>query len=351
MADLSIAILGASGFGGGELLRLLAAHPHVEHVQALANTQAGRTIASVHPHLRGAYPGNFQRELQKPGLDVLFAALPHGEFCKRWPELRQALDAKTHVIDLSGDFRLRSANAFKLAYGGVHPCPEFLSEFNYGLPEFKSTVQQANGAQRIANPGCFATAIALALLPLCKITAGTLPHVAISAVTGSSGSGAAPSEGTHHPSRAHDFRAYKVFAHQHEFEVRQVLVAAAQHFGGTAPGFSLVPHSAPMVRGIYLSVQMQLTDALLDVDFSTLFADFYRQSRFIRVIDDGMARTAAVVGSNYCDINVVQRGSQLAMLVTLDNLLKGMSGQAVQNMNIALGLPETTGLTQLGLFP
>ena len=353
MADLSIAVLGASGFGGGELLRLLAAHPQVGHVQALAHTQAGRKISSVHPHLRGAYPGEFQKSLKKPGLDVLFSALPHGEFCKRWPDLRKTLDLKTHVIDLSGDFRLRSAQAFNHAYGGAHPCPEFLSEFKYGLPEFRpiNDGHPASGAQRIANPGCFATAIAIALLPLCQYSAGTLPHIAISAVTGSSGSGAAPSEGTHHPSRAHDFRAYKVFAHQHEFEVRQVLSTAAQQFGGLAPSFSLIPHSAPMVRGIYLSAQTQLPEAQFDTNFSALFAGFYQKSAFIRVIDDGMARTAAVIGSNYCDISITRQGSQLAILLTLDNLLKGMAGQAVQNMNIALGLPETMGLGQLGLFP
>jgi LysW-gamma-L-alpha-aminoadipyl-6-phosphate/LysW-L-glutamyl-5-phosphate reductase len=351
--DLSIAILGASGFGGGELLRLLAAHPNVGQVQALANKQAGRSIAKVHPHLRGAYPGTFGGELVPDELDVLFAALPHGEFCKRWHSLRTQLDAKTHVIDLSGDFRLQSAAEFELAYGGAHPCPEFLAEFDYGLPESRhlETTSSGQSAQRIANPGCFATAISLALLPISAICNGIELHFSISAVTGSSGSGAALSDGTHHPTRAHDFRAYKVFAHQHEFEVRQQLRSAAQHFGNAAPRFSLIPHSAPMVRGIYVSAQTLLPAALAGRDFNAAFADFYRNSPFIRVIDDAVARTAAVVGSNYCDINVIQHGQQLAILVTLDNLLKGMAGQAVQNMNIALGLPETTGLTQLGLFP
>ena len=193
--DLSIAILGASGFGGGELLRLLAAHPNAGRVQALANKQAGRSIASVHPHLRGAYPGAFSTELISTGLDVLFAALPHGEFCKRWPSLRTRLDGKTHVIDLSGDFRLQSAAEFELAYGGPHPCPEFLPEFAYGLPE-SPRIQAANfsqSTQRIANPGCFATAILLALMPISAITNAVELHFSISAVTGSTGSGAAPS--------------------------------------------------------------------------------------------------------------------------------------------------------------
>jgi len=353
MTDLSIAILGASGFGGGELLRLLAAHPNAGRVQALANTQAGRSIASVHPHLRGAYPGTFGGELLPAGLDVLFAALPHGEFCKRWPSLRETLDYNTHVIDLSGDFRLHSAEEFKLAFASAHPCPEFLAEFSYGLPEFShgGAANAAQNAQRIASPGCFATAISLALLPICKITPSAELHFSISAVTGSSGSGAAPSTGTHHPTRAHDFRAYKVFAHQHEFEIRQLLNAAAQHFGGEAPRFSLIPHSAPMVRGIYVSAQTWLPAALAEFDFKAAFADFYRNSPFIRMVDDGIARTAAITGSNYCDVSIVQQGRQLALLVTLDNLLKGMAGQAVQNMNLALGLPETTGLRQLGLFP
>jgi LysW-gamma-L-alpha-aminoadipyl-6-phosphate/LysW-L-glutamyl-5-phosphate reductase len=343
MQDLSVAVLGASGFGGGELLRLLASHPKVHKIQAIAHSQAGKAICGVHPHLRGRFDGAFAAELDGHALDVLFAALPHGEFCKRWPALRAQLDPKTLVIDLSGDFRLHSAERFALAYQGTHPCPEFLSEFHYGLSEFKP--ERLRSAKRIANPGCFATALALALLPWAQRAQAASLHFAISAVTGSSGSGAQPSEGTHHPTRAHDFRAYKTFAHQHEHEVHQLLQQA-----GCDLAFSLIPHSAPMVRGIYLSAQLRLPEAM-HFDVLAHYLAYYREQYFVRVMPEGVARTAATVGSNFCDISIVQKGQDVAILLSLDNLLKGMAGQAVQNMNIALGFAEFLGLQQLGLYP
>jgi LysW-gamma-L-alpha-aminoadipyl-6-phosphate/LysW-L-glutamyl-5-phosphate reductase len=341
---LQIAVFGASGFGGAELLRLLAQHPATPRVLALAHTHAGKPISALHPHLHRAYPGVFASELGEFVPDVLFAALPHGEFAKRWSALQSQLAPHTVVIDLSGDFRLRSAEEFAFAYGGPHPCPDALASFEYGLVEFQP--ERLRLARRIANPGCFATALALTLLPLAGMAEP--PRLAISAVTGSTGSGAALSEGTHHPTRAHDFRAYKVFGHQHEYEVLQLLRHAAGP--GAVPNFSFVPHSAPMVRGIYLTAQAELNASQASIDWRAHFARYYAAQTLVRVQTE-LPRTATVIGSNECVLHVEQRGKQLAIIATLDNLLKGMAGQAVQNMNLALGLPVDTGVTAPSLYP
>ncbi len=350
---IDVAILGASGFGGGELLRLLLAHPCVVRIDAISRSHGGKTIASMHPHLRGLTSDTFKVELDFAALHaaqnpVLFAALPHGEFAKLWPALCERLPPNITVIDLSADFRLRSSAAFAAAYGYAHPCPGQLADFVYGLPE--ANLATLLGAKRIANPGCFATAIALALLPLVALRQN-FGRIHISAVTGSSGSGTQPSAGTHHPTRAHDFRAYKILAHQHQSEIQACLADSALTLGGNAraPEFSLVPHSAPMVRGIFATCQFELPEispqALIGA-YQTL----YQHSRFVRVIQES-PRAAAVAGSNFCELSVHVVGNSIAVLCAIDNLGKGMAGQAVQNMNLALGLPEADGLLAAALFP
>ncbi len=355
--NVDVAILGASGFGGGELLRLLLAHPNVDHISAISRSHVGKPIASVHPHLRGLSSATFTAELDFAALNasrnpVLFAALPHGEFAKVWPELYARLAPNTLVIDLSADFRLRSSAAFAAAYGYAHPCPEHLPSFVYGLPEAHavSSAETLAGAKRIANPGCFATAIALALLPLVALPYD-FGRIHISAVTGSSGSGTQPSAGTHHPTRAHDFRAYKILAHQHESEIHACLADAALRVGGSAraPEFSLVPHSAPMVRGIFATCQFELPGLTAETLIQA-FRQQYRHSRFVHVLDES-PRAAAVAGSNFCDLSIHVVGGSVAVLCAIDNLGKGMAGQAVQNMNLSLALPEAAGLMAAALFP
>ena len=344
-------ILGASGFGGGELMRLLLAHPQLNAVHAISRSHVGKAIGQVHPHLRPLSSQHFLEQLDLHALHqaphpVVFAALPHGEFAKLWPELRAQLPSHCCVIDLSADFRLNDAASFAKAYGYAHPCPEFLSEFIYGLAELRRT--QLLGARRIANPGCFATALNLALLPLAGL--GPLPIIHVSAVTGSSGSGASPGSGTHHPTRAHDFRAYKVLAHQHQSEISACLASAAAP--GEAPEFTLVAHSAPMVRGIFCTAQLRWpADARISAaGLSAHYQQFYQHSRFVQVLDES-PRVAAVAGSNFSDISVHHQGSDVAILCALDNLGQGMAGQAVQNMNLAFGLNESAGLLGAALMP
>jgi LysW-gamma-L-alpha-aminoadipyl-6-phosphate/LysW-L-glutamyl-5-phosphate reductase len=349
---LDISILGASGFGGGELLRILLAHPNVQRIHAISRSHAEKPIAAIHPHLRHCASGAFTETLDFSAMStsanpVVFAALPHGELAKIWSDIYPRLPPNAVVIDLSADFRLRDAQAFATAYGYLHPCPEHLSRFVYGLPE--ANLGALAGVKYIANPGCFATAIALALLPLTTL-AEDVSHIHICAVTGSSGSGTQPSAGTHHPSRAHDFRAYKILAHQHESEIRACLSAAQQAGSGKrAPNFSLVPHSAPMVRGIFATCQFEL-GKISAAALNDAYQRHYQHSRFVSVISES-PRAAAVAGSNFCELSIHIVDGTAAVLCAIDNLGKGMAGQAIQNMNLALNLPETTGLMMAGVFP
>ncbi len=271
--------------------------------------------------------------------------MPHGELAKQLPDLEKAWEAaglseRLTLIDLSGDFRLKSADAFATYYGQVHPCSELLSAFRYGLSEREGKTLQ--GARRIANPGCFATALELALLPLAHLE---LNWIAVSASTGSSGSGMSPSDTTHHPTRAHDFRAYKMLGHQHEGEVLQMMETV-----GVKAELSFVPHSAPVVRGIFATLQFRLPESLDEAALRERFVTAYAKSPFIRLVD-GSPRLAAVVGSNFADLGITVKGRQAVVMVALDNLLKGMAGQAVQNMNLALGLEERAGLWFAGGYP
>lgn len=341
-------VLGAAGFGGGELLRLLSAHPEVTGLTAVSRSQAGEPVHATHPHLRGIVPAPFVarcdwRALPAAARIVVFAAQPHGEFAATWPALEAELDAagvlaRSLVIDLSGDHRLHDAGEYASAYGAPHPHPERLGSFVYGLPEWqRGAIRQAT---RIANPGCFATALQLALLPFAARR--DLGWVAVSAVTGSSGSGALPSATAHHPTRAQDFRAYKVLAHQHVAEGRQLLAAQGGHLD-----IAMLPQSAPMVRGIFLSAMFRMADAEAGAG---IVRAHYADEPFVRLVE-GSPRVAAVNGSNFADMGVVARDGTLVVMVALDNLVKGMAGQAIQNMNLALGRDERAGLGQAALCP
>ena len=354
MTRIAVCILGGSGYGGGELLRLLPQHPQVESLRAVSRKYAGQPFWRVHPNLRAVVPGEFDaepdwRSLAGADQPVVFAAMPHLEFAKQLPSLeadweRHGLTDRLTVIDLSGDFRLDEAGAYARAYGVEHPSPQQLGSFIYGLPEWRG--KDLKGAKRVSNPGCFATAIQLALLPFVGLQ--DLGLIAVSAATGSSGAGASPGEGTHHPLRAQDFRAYKVLGHQHGAEITRLLDAG----GSRGYHLAFVPQSAPMVRGIFATVQFRPAPAL-KMDASALRARIeaaFTSAPFVRLMEES-PRVGAVAGSNFCDIGWQYRDGNVAVMSALDNLVKGMAGQAVQNMNLALGLPETAGLLQAGTYP
>jgi N-acetyl-gamma-glutamyl-phosphate reductase len=351
---ISVYILGGSGYGGGELLRLLSQHPQVESIRAVSRKHSGEPFWKVHPNLRSVVSGTFESEpdwadFSQAETPVVFSAMPHFELAQQLPALEKAwakhgLADRITLIDLSGDFRLDNAAAFERAYGKPHPYPQALRSFVYGLPEWQK--DKIKDAKRIASPGCFATTIQLALLPLAGLK--DLGFIAVSAITGSSGSGATPGETTHHPTRANDFRAYKVLNHQHEAEITRLLDTE------NTTGYSLafVPHSAPLVRGIFATVQLH-PPAALELNAETLrkrYEDFYRDAPFVRLVED-TPRVVVVVGSNFCDIAVHEKRGNVVIMAALDNLVKGMAGQAIQNMNIAQGWDETMGLSSLGMYP
>ena len=352
MKPVSVCILGGSGYGGGELLRLLAGHAEVAGIRAVSRKHAGQPFWKAHPNLRGVLQGDFDGEpdwtaLAEAERPVLFSAMPHFELAQQIAALeaawtRHGLAERLTLIDLSGDFRLYDAKAFEQAYSKPHPDPKRLGDFVYGLPEWKK--RALKGARRIANPGCFATAIQLALLPFAGMK--DLGFIAVSAATGSSGAGAALGEGTHHPTRSQDFRAYKVLAHQHEAEIRRLLEVE----GTRDYSFGFVPHSAPMVRGIHATVQFRSPSLRDAAAVAARFETTYKDVPFVRLLQEP-PRVGAVAGSNFCDIGWQVRDGGIAVMAALDNLVKGMAGQAIQNMNLALDFPETTGLLHAGTYP
>lgn len=347
---LDIAILGASGYGGGELLRWLSTHPATGTLRGTSRAHAGQPFSQVHPNLLGILEGHFEEDLpwadfqQGPGL-VVFSALPHGELARRLPDLEQAwaeagLRDQVLLLDLSGDFRLKDPAVFAQAYDRIHPSPELLDRFVYGLPEWNR--EALTSARRIACAGCFATALQLALLPLRGLDLGWM---AATGATGSSGSGASPSEGAHHPLRAGDFRAYKPLAHQHLPEVRAAM--AALGIGGS---LAFVPQSAPMVRGIFVTLQFALPPGMTQASLQAQAEAAFQDAPLVRLVAQS-PRVAAVAGSAFCDLSVAARDGHGAILTAIDNLGKGMAAQAVQCMNLALGLPEALGLKVPGRYP
>ena len=343
---LRVGILGGSGYGGSELLRLLLFHPHVEVAYVTAGEQAGKSVVDVHRNLHGFTDLRFDSspesdaEFEELGkLDCIFLALPHGEAMRIVPRLPQGV----RVVDLSGDFRLADADIFKRFYEREHTAHEHQAGFVYGLTEFNR--EQIKSATRIANPGCFATAVLLALAPL---VAGN--HVAgrvvVDAKTGSSGSGAKAAANTHHPQRANAFYAYKPFRHQHTPEIEQALRA----IGEWDNELIFATHSLPVPRGIFASAYIETKDALNAEVLTSIYKDFYRGSFFVRIVN-GSPDVGVVKMTNFCDIAVAVAGKQVAVFAALDNLVKGAAGQAIQNMNLMYGFDERAGLMFPGTNP
>lgn len=343
----NVAILGGTGYGAGELLRLLVQHPSAKVAAVISSSQVGAPVERVHPHLRGFYPGlmleaavDYDRLLEAEQA-VVFSALPHevsgmavdaalNELAKR-----DAVD-RSVVIDLSGALRLKD---FRMHAKFYPECPELRSRrtsFVYGLPELgRAAIGRANC---IANPGCLATAATLAAAPLVRV-GGASGLLAVDAKTGSSGSGRQLKEGTHHPTRHANYVAYKPLAHQHEPEILQALGDPR----GDRLTLSFVPQSLDTTRGIFVTVHGLLAAESDSATMRERIATFYADSPFIRVVE-GSPELQNVIASNFCDIGVAVRGRQAIVMAAIDNLVKGMAGAAIQNMNLCCGLPETAGL-------
>ena len=342
---LKVLVAGAGGYVGGELLRLLLQHPHVSQVAAHSRSQENKLIAEVHPTLAPLTDARFVggELLDHLGdFDVLHLALEHGESSKLMAQLwakRPPL-----LIDLAADFRVADPALYARFYG-PHPAPELLSQFRYGLCDVEGT--SLRGAQAIAAPGCFATAAQLALYPLAKLIGSAVP--ALFAVTGSSGAGAKPRDTTHHPARAHNLFAYSSFSHRHEAEILHSL----RGWTGRSDAMArLITHSGPMVRGIYLTLHLHVERPLAKDAAAQALAQAFSARPLVRVLKKPPELTHAIGGSYaLCHACQSDDGHEVQVTVAIDNLLKGAAGQAVQAMNLALGLPEAAGLQMVGAFP
>jgi N-acetyl-gamma-glutamyl-phosphate reductase len=343
------ALMGGSGYGGAEIIRRLLHHPDVELLRVASVDFIDQPVADAHPTLEGATDLRFEKLSPAEvafGVDVVLLGLPHRVSASVVPKLAET---GVRIIDLSGDFRLRSAASYERYYGGPHPHPALLGSFVYGLPEL---YREAIGkAKWVASPGCFATAIELGLLPLARagLLAGDVETVG---VTGSSGSGVAPSAGTHHPVRAGNLRTYKPLEHQHVPEIEEALAAA----GASGVRIRLVPVSAPLTRGIFATSFVHLPAAIDTARIRTLYAEAYAGEPFVRIPKKRLPEVVAVAGSNYAEVGieigpVTGDHRTVAVFSAIDNLIKGGAGQAIQSMNLMLGLDERTALEDTGPWP
>ncbi|MCL4338130.1 N-acetyl-gamma-glutamyl-phosphate reductase [Patescibacteria group bacterium] len=339
---IKAAIIGGSGYVGGELIRFLLFHPKVKLVGVTSQSHTGEKIGNIHQNLNGVSNLLFEKEDVKrlsQKADLIFLALPHGQSMKKVKDIN--LD-KTKVIDLGADFRLEDKFLFEKVYKVEHVSPDKLKKAVYGLPEIKQV--EISKAGLVANPGCFPTGAILALYPLAK--SGLLSgSVVINSATGSSGSGVKPSVVNHHSERAQDFRAYNVFSHRHKWEISQEIAKISK----SSPEIIFTPHSASFVRGIFTTVYVSTVKHHSISEVKEIYQKIYENKPFIRLTDN--PRVAVVAGTNYCDIGVFSDGKHIIVTSAIDNLVKGAAGQAVQNMNIMFGMRETVGLEFPGLHP
>jgi N-acetyl-gamma-glutamyl-phosphate reductase len=342
---IRVGIVGGTGYTGVELLRLLAAHEDVEVAHITSRAESGRRVDELFPNLRGHYDLAFSEPDVKAlaACDMVFFATPHNVAMNLVPDL---LAAGARVIDLSADYRIRDADLWSHWYGEVHTSPELLSEAVYGLPELNR--DRIATARLVACPGCYPTSIQLGFMPLLARDLVDPRHLIASSASGVSGAGR-QAKIDHLLSEASDsFKAYGVNGHRHLPEIEQGLSdIAAQPVHVT-----FVPHLLPIVRGIHSTLFARLHDKTLDIQ--ALFEEWYAHEPFVDVLPAGvLPQTRTVKGANRCQISVAvpQQRDTVVVMATIDNLVKGASGQAVQNMNIMLGLNEKAGLQQIGLLP
>lgn len=338
-------IVGATGYTGVELLRLLARHPEVTVTEVTSRAEAGIPVSQVFPNLRRyvdlAFTAPDTDRLAE--CDVVFFATPNGTAMLSTPAL---LERGVKVIDLSADFRIRDAALWSKWYKLEHACPELLDEAVYGLPEMNR--EQVRGARLVANPGCYPTAVQLGFLPLLRAGLVDPKHLIADAKSGVSGAGRKAEIGSLMSECGESFKAYGITGHRHLPEIVQGLNAASSE----PVGLTFVPHLVPMIRGIQASLYATLRDT--SVDLQQLFEDFYAGEPFVDVLPHGQSpETRSVRGSNQLQLSVVrpQDGDTVVVFAVEDNLVKGAAGQAVQNMNLMFGLPETLGIDLIAPLP
>jgi N-acetyl-gamma-glutamyl-phosphate reductase len=337
-------VLGGTGYVAGELLRLLATHPYLDLAAVASDSQPDEPVAQffrhlqpVLPHLRFASHEEVIEYVTANPVTAVFSAAPHGVSAGLIDRLLTAAEqagTNPRVVDISADFRYSSAAAYEAVYKHGHGAPGRIAEFTCAVPEHLNALHTPH----VAHPGCFATAILLASVPLLSL--GLVePRLFVSGVTGSTGSGRQPTTGTHHPQRHSDLYAYNALAHRHTPEVKALAMAAS----GAEADFCFVPHSGPFARGIHVTVQAELKESVGTHDLVNALRDYYDQSVFVRVAGEP-PRIKDVVASNFAEISGVAHGQTVAVMCAIDNLTKGAAGGAVQWMNRMLGHEETAGL-------
>jgi N-acetyl-gamma-glutamyl-phosphate reductase len=341
---VKVGIVGGTGYTGVELLRILAQHPHAELLTITSRKEAGMRVAEMFPSLRKRVTLAFSDPAASPleQCDVVFFATPNGV---AMGEASRLLAAGVRVIDLAADFRIKDVVEWAKWYGMAHASPELVDEAVYGLPEVNR--EQIRKARLVANPGCYPTAVQLGFLPLLEREVVDHQHLIADAKSGVSGAGRKAETNLLFSEASDNFKAYGVAGHRHLPEIRQGLARVAGH----SVGLTFVPHLTPMIRGIHATLYARL---LREVDLQALYEERYRDEPFIDVLPPGShPETRSVRASNMCRIAVhqPQGGDMAVVLVVEDNLVKGAAGQAVQNMNIMFGLPETTGLEQVAVLP
>jgi N-acetyl-gamma-glutamyl-phosphate reductase common form len=338
-------VLGGSGYVAGELLRLIGAHPHFALAAVMSESQPGEAVADAFPHLESAYPltrfssqAEVQKRLCEAPQAAVFSAAPHGVSAGLIDTLLSAAEqAGRHprVVDISADFRYSTAAAYAAVYPHAHGAPARLAQFSCALPEHLDKL----ATPHVSHPGCFATAILLASVPL--LANGLIsPALFVSGVTGSTGSGRKPVPGTHHPLRHGDLYSYSALVHRHVPEV----AACARAASGVEAEFAFVPHSGPFARGIHVTVQAALKRPLDTEKLLGILRAFYADAPFVRV-SAAAPRVKDVVASNHAHLSGVVMSGTVAVMCALDNLTKGAAGGALQWMNRMFALPESAGLT------
>ncbi len=342
---IKTSIIGASGYTGSELLRLLSQHPHFEVGATTAHSLVGKKISEVYPNLgiygNKAFTSFDESKDSISGSELVFSALPHGASMSVLPDLENKL-----IIDLGSDFRLQDSSLYPKWYGRDHIIPEVLKDWTYGMAELFP--EQIKKATRIANPGCYPTASSLPLAPLLKEGLLEDGPIQIDAISGVSGAGRIPGEKVHFSHVDENLSAYKVCTHQHTPEIEMAL----SKFSAKNVAVSFTAHLAPMVRGIHATSSAQVSSGVDEKKLKDALLAFYRNKDFVFVVDD-QPQTKAVMGSNAIQMSLKldTRLGRVIVTSSIDNLVKGAAGQAIQNANLALGLSEFLGLSGVGLYP
>ncbi len=345
MNKIKAGIVGGTGYTGIELLRILTQHPRVNLVCITSRSEVGQPVSNTYPSLRGVVDLNFSdpgsEELKR--CDVVFSATPNGVAMQH---AREFLAAGVKLIDLAADFRIKNVEIWEQWYGMKHACPELIEQAVYGFPEMHR--DKIRGASLVANPGCYPTAVQLGFLPLIESGVVDVTSLIADAKSGVSGAGRTAALGTSFSEIGESFKAYNVSGHRHLPEIRQGLEWA----NGAPVELVFTPHLLPLVRGIHATLYATLTTK--ELDLQNMFERRYADEPFVDVMPAGShPDTASVKGTNTCRISVhrPQGGDKVVVLAVEDNLVKGASGQAVQNMNLMFDLEETAGLTQVALVP